>query len=328
MKKIFIILLAVSVCLNLIFTRWLYSVFIPIPEDVYPNIENEAVDINRDTIHIFFNIDDNYAKYLAVTLVSILANTKNPLSFHVVHTGISQNNKDKILQLKKYRDFDIEFVGFDSVKLADFQLSERAPHIKKEAFIRLFMPFMYKDLDKFLYLDADTVVVADIDELWHTDIEDYYLAAVRNSPYEIFPIPMPAETAYYNSGVLLVNAKKWRQDNIQDAIFDILNKHHNHLPWMDQDIINIAMEGKIKTLPSRYNMQINFNCNESEGRDCHNLYNDITIIHWSGHLKPWLMQAVNFGNLFWGYAKMTPFYEDIKHVRFMDLLKSFFRLNS
>lgn len=35
----------------------------------------------KDTIHIFFVVDDNYVKYLSVAMASILKNTKSPIFF-------------------------------------------------------------------------------------------------------------------------------------------------------------------------------------------------------------------------------------------------------
>ena len=36
----------------------------------------------KDVIHVFFGVDDNYVKYLSVTMASILKNTKSPVFFH------------------------------------------------------------------------------------------------------------------------------------------------------------------------------------------------------------------------------------------------------
>ena len=49
---------------------------------------------------IFLSSDENYAKYLTVTLQSIIANTKEKISFYVLDGGISEVNKTRIQKMK------------------------------------------------------------------------------------------------------------------------------------------------------------------------------------------------------------------------------------
>lgn len=324
MKKIWIIIAVLSVVLNILFIRWIVGIYAPY--DFFKNYHptTKVVDTTKDTIHIFFNINDDYAKYLAVTMASILDNTDSPLYFHVFHTGLSPQNMERLQQLKDFRDYDIEFIAFDATKLKDFPESRRADYLKKESLIRLFMPELKPDIDKYIYIDVDTLVIADINGLWQIDLDNEYVGAVRNLPHELFSIPQQKELPYYNAGILLVNAHKWRTDNLLSQFYTTIKKYHDHLPWLDQDVINITLAGNIKELPTRYNSQINMTCFDVKGKSCNRFYSDIAIIHWNGPFKPWLVRPTSFNNLFWIYAYNTPFIDDIKKARLKNIVKTLF----
>ena len=56
---------------------------------------------SNPTVHIFFTADDNYAKYLAVSIVSIIVNTGSPVRFYILDAGISEHNKSRIVMSPK-----------------------------------------------------------------------------------------------------------------------------------------------------------------------------------------------------------------------------------
>ena len=47
-----------------------------------------------------------------------------------------------------------------------------------------------------------------------------------------------------------MNLKKWREDNLEQTLFNTIDEGLD-----DQDILNIAMKGKIKTLEPKWNWQ-------------------------------------------------------------------------
>lgn len=277
---------------------------------LYPvkNIVHQKLNPTKETIHIFFNIDNNYAKYMAVTIASILTNTENPLSFHILHSGISLENMDKILKLKEIRNFDIEFTDFNMNLLKSLP-EYKFEHIKKESAIRIFIPFIFKNFDKYIYLDADLIMLHDINELWETDLDSFYIAAVKD-PYIKHQFELPNNTTYINAGVLVVNAKLWRQNHIDKKFEKIIQDNFSNLPYLDQDIINLAFLNKIKILPDSYNAIPTVKYPDVYQEK--NAFTNPRIIHWAGWGKPWRIFNIKYSDLFWKYAKMTDFYFQIR----------------
>lgn len=63
--------------------------------------------VSLKTFNICFASDDNFAKYLATAMASVISNSKDDehIIFHVISDdgkkGISEDSKNKLLRLKK-----------------------------------------------------------------------------------------------------------------------------------------------------------------------------------------------------------------------------------
>ena len=60
---------------------------------------------------------------------------------------------------------------------------------------------------------------------------------------------------YFNAGVLLVNLRYWRENNLSESFFEIINKYPERLRYHDQDVLNIVLKEIKLTLPLKYNVQ-------------------------------------------------------------------------
>ena len=85
---------------------------------------------------IFLSSDENYAKYLTVTLQSIIANTKEKISFYVLDGGISEVNKTRIQKMITEAGHNIEFIEMD------FSLFENLPVVRHFS-LNSYFPFAY-----------------------------------------------------------------------------------------------------------------------------------------------------------------------------------------
>ena len=154
------------------------------------------------TIDVCFFVNNDYAKYLSVTLVSILSNSKAPLYFHIITEGLTVDNMRKIESLKNIRDFNIEYVSAKLSLVRDVPQSCQK-RITNETNFRLLISSLKKDLDKCIILDADLILVGDIEKLWNVDVEDYYIAAVTDQA-PLAPkswteqLPLPKNYTYVN----------------------------------------------------------------------------------------------------------------------------------
>lgn len=243
--------------------------------------------------NICFSLDNNYCEQLSVAIFSILKSSKKneKFNFIILNDKISQENKKIIEELKKIKDFTIKFIDLDINEFSDFPIVKENNEEYKGCCITRAAYFKYKlasilnNIDKVLYLDCDLIVQDSLDKLYNFDITDYYAAMTEDFDSKSMAARFNISN-YYNSGVMLINLKKWRKDNLEEKFINCTNKNKEFILWADQDIFNIVMEGKIKLLPSIWNYQ--FFLQDPIAQD--NFLNSCAqykILHYAGSEKPW-----------------------------------------
>lgn len=99
-------------------------------------------------------------------------------------------------------------------------------------------------VDRVLALDTDTLVMRDVSAIWDMPIDDCYFAGV----------PEWTRTkdglVYCNGGVILHNLAKMR-DGKADECIEVLNRRRYE--WPEQDVLNYLCQGRIHSMPSKYN---------------------------------------------------------------------------
>ena len=127
--------------------------------------------MTKQTISLFFALDDNYCPYLSVALDSIMKNANKDYNYdaYVLATYLSQENKE-ILKARALDNFNIEFVDMNEKLEKIASMLHTRDYYSKTTYYRLFIPNMFPNLDKALYLDADIIVPGDISELYNIDL--------------------------------------------------------------------------------------------------------------------------------------------------------------
>jgi lipopolysaccharide biosynthesis glycosyltransferase len=265
-------------------------------------------------ISVFIAADNNYACLLVVALYSILRNTKSHIDFYILDGGISAENKVKIETLKSdFSHFSLEFIAIDvDAHFRDFKTTEG---ITLSMYSRLLIPQLKPEIGKAIYLDADIIAMGDVAELLNESLDDYHLGAVWATSVDDVQhnrrLGISNNHKYFNSGVLLINCKKWRENYIVEELFLLESKVRNKLIIPDQDLLNIYFDGKVKILPSKYNTTTRIVLLD---RILKNNTDKIVIRHFESTEKPHnshyygIYQMPHFEE-FWYYAGFTPFLE-------------------
>lgn len=97
--------------------------------------------------------------------------------------------------------------------------SNKLPHINHMTFARYFIPDFVTE-DKVLYLDSDLIVTGDLTDLFELDLGENYLGAARSCF---------GAGVGFNAGVLLINNKKWRSENIRQKLIELTEKEHENV---------------------------------------------------------------------------------------------------
>ena len=272
-------------------------------------------------MNIFFAINDKYIKQLCVTIVSILENNKDEfIHFYILSSDLTEKSKNKILKIKKrYQNWDISFINPDINLFKNLKLNLH--HISIDTYFRYVIADVAQHIDKALYLDADLIVNGSLKNLYNSPFNDNYCVAVKDSYIEQIDykknIGFNDSDLYINAGVLLLNLKKIRENNLSEKFFKYTAELCDIINFQDQDIINIAFKGNIQEIDNIYN----FTSADVENGD-KNIYP--VVIHYTGKRKPWLKKCTN--ELAYLWKKYEKIYDGIpnKKVKVALLIDEFF----
>lgn len=274
------------------------------------------------TIPIVLSSDNQYAPLMYTTMLSLLENAykKTFYDFYLLVTSnFSDEYQKLILKLINTYKCNIHFIfiknQFENVTL-------KIPHTTKTTFYRLLVgELLPQEFDKCIYLDIDICVCNDISELYNIDIKDNYIAGVVSPGYYIEEsrhckrLNLPSMKKYINVGVMLMNLKQIRKDNMTQKFIELAKRNYHD---QDQDVVNIACYGKILTLPPKYNAMV-LRLKENNPLLRH-LYSEeeITeannfpiIVHYANKYKPWNSVGVYMEKYWWNIAKKTPFINNL-----------------
>jgi len=211
-------------------------------------------------IPLIYTLDNNYAMQAAVSLTSLFANNRKiHFSLYLVSDEICLENKEKLIRLTEKYDNEIHVVDMpDLDKLSGVQLN--AYWWSKAAYCSLFLCDIIPDsVDRLIYLDPDTIVVGNIDPLVDIlsseEFDKYYGAACLDPSYVIKKYyGFKRNECYFNTGLMLINLKKWRENRIQDVFMKEAIRRNGKSIDVDQGYINCVLINKILKLPAKYNV--------------------------------------------------------------------------
>lgn len=204
-------------------------------------------------LNILYSTDENYARHCGASIYSLFSNNLeiDEIQVFIVENQLSSNTKEILLNLAEKFNRQINFINIQKL-CKGFKNNNDFP---KSAFGRLFAEDIDNNIDKILYLDCDTIINNSLEELWSININDYYVAAIQDSiqSFNVELIDLPKDYRYVNSGVLLINLKKWREKGLKEKFISCMEKYKGKVPHHDQGVINIVCQENILYLSPKYN---------------------------------------------------------------------------
>ncbi len=209
--------------------------------------------------------DNHYMPLLAGLVKSIEVNhrTEEHIHFFILDDGISVKNRSKLTRSVSPHMFTFHWLLKDQVipegMSIPYDNSSYPLIIHMRMFIPYFIPVGY---EKVIYMDVDMIVNDDISKLWHTDLGGYIIGAVLDVRIREFgsssavrnykELGFDASTRYFNTGLLLMNTKKWREQDLTPAIFRCIEENRQYANYPDQYGLNVVFANKWLELNTRW----------------------------------------------------------------------------
>lgn len=303
----------------------------------------ENTDVNKpilpafpqNNIAIVSNFNDKYAPIFSTFLTSAIAHSSKTANydFIILSDDISEDHKRMLSNMLK-SNMSIRYLS-PKQYLSDTHLIIRHNVYTPDLYYRIIIPQILTEYDKLLVVDADMICREDIANVFNEDISNYLAGACIDSvlqgylngadpafkPYAINYMKMKDPYKYVNTGLLLFNAKRYRAMYSLSFLKEFINKHIANVKIYEQDMLNMLLDTKIKFLNSKWNCYTKSNdfikkCFSLCPFETYKEYekarkSNAGIIHYAAHPKPWWEATVDLSDIWWEYARKTPFYEEI-----------------
>ncbi len=251
-------------------------------------------------IPMAFCFDARGCKMAAVTIKSLLIASKDRCDYDiycVVTPDVDEDCKNIIRGVLAGTETTVQFILGNN----DFDESWRGKW-PVAMWYRLMLPKLVPNVSRIIYADIDIIFFRDLIDIYELELGNNVIAAVPTRT-----------TKYINSGFLLMDLDKIRQENIYDKWVQESRTHEYSNP--DQDVLNYTLVGRITFLPLRYNFQLSHGSRifkiypESELDD---LKHNLVVLHYSDYMKPWyeVGRRPVFSEYWWNVARQTGLYSD------------------
>lgn len=302
------------------------------------------VDVGIDPIVVICGTDDHYVRPLAVTLYTALLHLEpgTSLKIYVMDGGISSEKKERLRRVLQpnHINISLEFINPGVAIEEVFDTSDLAPrkYISSAALLRVLAPNLIDhSLKKAIYLDCDLLILASLKPLWDEELGDASVLAVRDSVSPYFSSPLgiakyeelglPGDAPYFNSGVLVMNLPKWREDEVGKKAISYLQEYREFRNANDQEGLNVVLTEKWRALDSRWNVMPHMyrfdrwreSAYKEELRaEWQSIIDEAKVHHYAGSTKPWHIACPYPTQLLWvRYLRQCGWFSFPEKVRWL-----------
>lgn len=211
-------------------------------------------------INILFCGNKAVVDGIKLCLLSIIKHTSKPLNVFILTSNLStinpkfveiENNDLNSVKkelLKVNPNSTIRIINIDNqfkpwLNACVNKNTKFTPY----SFLRLFADKIDVIPNKILYLDADIMLNGNIEELFNININNYHMAVVLDKNGHMF-----IKLNYFNSGMMLLNMKQIKEDNLFSIARHICATKKMAFP--DQSALNKTKFKKLY-LPRKFNEQ-------------------------------------------------------------------------
>ncbi len=280
-------------------------------------------------IELVFSCSEWFVPYLTVCLKSLCTHidAKKQYNITILEQNISEQNKMLLSSLYNKDNVVINFFNIaEYLKENKFHAHH---HVSIETFFKLFIPQIFDYKKRVLFCDADIIFLDDPQKLYYMDMKEQKLGAalchlwngiINHKPkcfqYTTDKLGLEHPEKYFQAGILLYQNNLFTKDDINNLI--VLSTK-DAFSCMDQDVLNSYFNDKFVKFDSRWNFEtaqkvfkedIPF-IDKEHMLEWQKARENPAIIHYSGERKPWFYPDEDFADIWWEYARKTPFYEEI-----------------
>ena len=229
-------------------------------EFIYFKNETNLNILNLNHIHLSMGFDKNYSDLALISIASVLNTSSYDtyIHFHILGLNFGFDEIKKIIELRKINN-RVEFIFYNAKQVEyDFEFGKRERRGYGN-FARILSPQIINNTNRVLFLDSgDIIAQKDLSEVYFYDIKDNYFGwalEICAGYYLGFKDKFKSNNFYPQGGILLVNVRLFRHDNLyKKAVFVSKSYHDFENPC--QDILITIANYKFSFIPLNYNTKL------------------------------------------------------------------------
>ena len=258
------------------------------------------------THHVVYCFDKNYEAHFGASVMSLILNYQGAgenLHIHLITEHNTPEFLEKVSRLRSIFRCAIEIIHPSSQQkalLTDLTLDSKAQnYLSAATWLRLLIPVALNDsIDRVLYLDADTIVQESVCKLLDSSTGQSPLCAVSDFSENNLKRHHNIDR-YFNTGVMLLELKQWREKNHLAGCLNVAKNHADKLLFADQCTLNLYFSDSAQAMDPRWNQFI------QSGQSHKTLPGG--ILHFLSRTKPWQQWFDHpLGEVYWHYRRISP----------------------
>lgn len=249
-----------------------------------------------DEINLLVTLNAGYLAPLKVMLYSVHANNPDErIHLWLLHASLTPAEVATVRQLTDTFGWALSNEQVTADFAAGVPLIKRYP---KEMYFRLLSgQILPSTVKRVIYLDPDLLVINPLRPLWELDLQGKMLAAavhrgVTKLVDGLNQLRLGTTTAYFNSGVLVIDLDQARTKIKLGDITAAIQKYESELILPDQDILNFLYGADILEIPEEvwnYDTRKYFvyQTRSLNAHEIHWVMANTVVLHYCGTPKPW-----------------------------------------
>ncbi len=205
--------------------------------------------------NVAFISDKNQVYYALTNALMIERQSTKEVNVNLILVDIDQETKDDIKNIMTKNNMTRTNPIYLDSKNLELGVS-KIEHITNTTNVRLYIASILKNIDNVLYLDNDVVVDGDISELFEWLDPEYSYGRPwprKDGWVVILKLRGLLKNKWYvNAGVLYLNLKKMREDNIEEKLLRFQEEKKKKIIFADQDVLNCNIN--FEPLPYTWNL--------------------------------------------------------------------------
>ena len=239
---------------------------------------------NSNRLALVYATDAGFAAVTCASVLSLDAATKQPYHVYILTVDLDDASAQAMRKALQNCKLEIHMLSFDTQAYDALPLPSILP---KASYVRIFLQdYVPHHYERLLYIDGDTLVDVDPSPLCQVDMQGQILGAVLDlgritagfEQEDKERLSLSGSQGYFNSGLLLIDYKKWRNEDLPAQVLKAFQDKQLVLTLGDQCVLNYVMRGSWLALNYKWNTQ---------GVTANYFLNKPALVHFVGSRKPW-----------------------------------------